>query len=283
MPANAAEVAGDFAKVGGRIAVEHGAGKGAEQEAQNPANDDGVADGDAGGADERQEPEDSPDFTAAAFGGFTKGADRTGAHGTAEGHFAHDAAETQSNDKNQKRYKKGEAAVLTNAIRKQPDTAHANSRTDAGHDETETAAKGITRMRIFCQDESPLYIFSQQRASADAAEDNTKNENDKGDAAVNVLADAFNEIAPLMGTASVDFLGCETFAADPEEHDRCQKRCKRRDVDGEQVHPVADNVGIFEEDPNKEAERQHERTGFAALHAKVLLQGLDGAFVEIDQ
>ena len=77
-----------------------------------------------------------------------------------------------------------------------------------------------------------------------------------------------------MRAAGVDLVGRKALAADPEKHDRCQKRCKRRDVDGEQVHPVADNVGIFEEDPHKEAERQHERTGFAALHAKMLLQGL---------
>ena len=282
MPANAAKVAGNFTEIGSSVAVEHGAGERPKQETQNPADDDGVANGHAGGTDERQQSKDGPYLAATAFRGFAEGANWAGAHGAAESHFAHNAAEAKTDDKDQEWNKERKAAILADAVRKEPNAAHADSGTNARHNEAEAAAKGITRMGIFCQIDSPLFILTGP-ASTDAAENDTKNENDEGHTAVDVLADAFNEIAPLMSTAGVDFFGGKALAANPEEHNGCQKRRKRCDVNGEEIHPVANNGGIFKEDAHKEAERQHESAGFAALHAKVLLQRFDWAFVQVDQ
>ena len=151
MPADAAKMAGNLTEVGGRIAVEDGAGDRAKEKAQDPGTDDGVANGDTDGANERDHAQEAAIFFAAARHGFLKGSHRTGAHGTTEGHFPDHAAEAQGDDENEKRYEKCEAAVLADAVRKEPDAAHADSGTNAGHDEAKTAAKGITGMCVICQ------------------------------------------------------------------------------------------------------------------------------------
>ena len=158
VPADAAEIAGDLTKVGAGFSRKHAAGGCAEEKTQDPADDDGVADGHASGADERQESENAADLRAAALSGFAERAHRASAHGAAEGHFAHDATEAEANDEDQKRHEKREAAILADAIRKEPDAAHADRRADAAHNEAKTAAEGIAGRIVVRQVLSPRFF-----------------------------------------------------------------------------------------------------------------------------
>ena len=131
MPANAAKMAGDLSEIRSRIAVENGARHGAKQKTQNPGTDDGVANGNPDGTDQRNHSESPAVFLSATLHGLFKSAYWAGAHGAAKGHFSNDAAKSKGNDKNQKRHNKRKAAVLANTVREQPNAAHANGRTDA--------------------------------------------------------------------------------------------------------------------------------------------------------
>lgn len=55
----------------------------------------------------------------------------------------------EPDDEDQKRHEKGKAAVLADAIRKEPDAAHADRRTNAGEDESETALKTVAGFGMF--------------------------------------------------------------------------------------------------------------------------------------
>ena len=47
---------------------------------------------------------------------------------------------------------------LADAIRKEPDAAHADRRTDAAHDKTKTAAEGVAGRIVVSQVMSPLFF-----------------------------------------------------------------------------------------------------------------------------
>ena len=60
--------------------------------------------------------------------------------------------------------------------------------------------------------------------STDAAENDTEDQHDDGDAAVDVFAQTLDETADAIFAAHLDLAGSEAFAADPEEHDPGEQR-----------------------------------------------------------
>ena len=160
MPADAAEMAADLCEIRRRVAVKHRAGDRACEKTQNPAADDGVTDGDADRADERDHAEGAAEMLAAPLQRLLERADRAGAHGATKRHLTDDAAKAEPDDEDQKRHEKGKAAVLADAIRKEPDAAHADRRTNAGEDESDTALKTVAGFgSLFGQESSLLFCF----------------------------------------------------------------------------------------------------------------------------
>ena len=102
--ADAAKVARDFTEIRCWVAIEDGTAEGTKQKPQNPAADDGVANGDADGTNERDHAEDAAKTFVTARHRFLEGTNRTGAHGAAECHFPDDTTKAEPNDENQKRY-----------------------------------------------------------------------------------------------------------------------------------------------------------------------------------
>ena len=145
--------------------------------------------------------------------------------------------------------------------------------------------EGKKRFRLFVLFDFQLngHVFSPFFCLANAAKDDTKNDDNNGDAAVNVFADAFNEIPPFAAAAGFNLLGRKTFAANPEEHNPSQQSTNRHDVDGEDVHPSADGVAVFKENTDEQTKAENNQAGLYATQAKQILQRFDWGFVEVHQ
>ena len=132
----------------GRHILAHGvhiAGDGDRGILEDPAHDDGVANGQRHGAENRDEADGFADLAVAAqLGALTERADGACAGGTAERELADNAGGADEDNADEIRNQECHAAPKGDHDGEAPDVAHADGGTDAGEDETPPAGKAVT-------------------------------------------------------------------------------------------------------------------------------------------
>ena len=131
----------------GRHILAHGmhvAGDGDRGVLEDPAHDDGIADGQRHGAEDRNEADGFADlFVAAQLGALTERADGACAGGTAERELADDAGGADENDADEIRDEERHAAPDGDHDGETPDVAHADGGTDAGQNKAPFGFKAV--------------------------------------------------------------------------------------------------------------------------------------------
>lgn len=125
-------------------------------------------------------------------------------------------------------------------------------------------------LRIFC---------ILKRPSADAAEGCAGDERYQRAGAVDVFAQGVKPLAYGLARAEVDGVERKLLSADPEEHDRGDKRAERADVYRNDIHPLGHDGLNTQRD--RAAENVNDRRCRNALELKLLLQKRNRRFVEI--
>lgn len=131
----------------GRHILAHGvhiAGDGDRGVLEDPAHDDGIADGQRHGAEDRNEADGFADlFVAAQLGALTERADGACASGTAERELADDAGGADEDDADEIRDEERHAAPDGDHDGETPDVAHADGGTDAGQNKAPFGFKAV--------------------------------------------------------------------------------------------------------------------------------------------
>ena len=97
--------------------------------------------------------------------------------------------------------------------------------------------------------------------------------------AVDVFAQGIKPLAYGLARAEVDGVERKLLSADPEEHDRGDKRAERADVYRNDIHPLGHDGLNAQRD--RAAENVNDRRCRNALELKLLLQKRNRRFVEI--
>ena len=125
---------------------QEGAEKGIHQGLQNIGHDDGVADGDAKGARERQPAQNAAGLAhglAAGGPGVLIGPQGAGVCPAAHGELRRKAHVAEDNDEQEVDQKEGTAAVAAHLIGEAPDVGHAHRRAHRRQDEAPAAGKAL--------------------------------------------------------------------------------------------------------------------------------------------
>ena len=112
---------------------------------QDPAHNNGIANGHSQSTDHRDQPQSFPQFAfALAFQSHTEGIYGAGTGRAAEGHFTDHAGSADQYNKDEIRDDEGSAAIEGYPGREHPKVAHTNSRADTGKNKTKSGGKRIT-------------------------------------------------------------------------------------------------------------------------------------------
>ena len=153
MPADAAEINRQCAEVRTRIDNARKFARSRRGKVlEKPTHHNRIPDRKGQGTEHGKKPYGAPDTfadTAAAhLACLRKRPDRARFHSAPERHFTEHAREAEEGDEDEIRDQKRRSAEFRNAVREQPDVAHAHRRADARDDERRAARKAVARLRL---------------------------------------------------------------------------------------------------------------------------------------